>query len=119
MPEASYSKNPLSALAEGRPRRRFPRHWISASAEIVDMNTRMRLSARISEIGILGCYIDMLNPLPVDTQINLRIVRDAGTFLTSAKVIYTHPGFGMGAVFVDPPADQKAVLEEWLSQLDR
>jgi hypothetical protein len=88
-----------------------------ASAEVTELRSGARLSARTSELGLGGCYIDGLNPFPKDTLVHLRIVRDQGVFETHAKVVYCDPRFGMGLAFSEMAPDHRAVLEGWLVEL--
>ena len=88
-----------------------------ASAEVTDLRSGARLSARTSELGLGGCYIDILNPFPKDTLVQLRILRDQGVFETQAKVAYCDPTFGMGLAFSEMTPDHRAVLEGWLIEL--
>jgi hypothetical protein len=60
-----------------------------ASAEVVEVGTGTKLSARTSEIGVGGCYVDALNPFHVGTAVTLKIVRDQGAFVAKAKVVYS------------------------------
>ncbi len=117
MTENDRLGNAPESAEQGREKRKVPRIPLIATAEIVEPGTGTRLNARVSEISLHGCYIDAMNPFPAGTLIYLRIVRDAGTFVTRAKIRYVHPGMGMGAVFVETPADQMAILEKWLVQL--
>ena len=75
------------------------------------------LSARTSEFGLGGCYIDTLNPLPEGMLVQLRIVRDNGVFETKAKVVYSQGRFGMGLAFTDMTSAHRAILEGWLAEL--
>ena len=75
------------------------------------------MSARTSELGIGGCYIETLNPFPDGTVVQLRILRDQGVFETNAKVVYAHTNFGMGLAFTDMIPDQRSLLENWLAEL--
>lgn len=79
----------------------------------------MRLSARICELGVGGCYVDALNPFPEGTPVIVRILRNQGAFETAAKVVYCHPACGMGLAFTDMAANQRSVLEEWLAEAVR
>ena len=88
-----------------------------ASAEITELSTGTRMSARTSELGIGGCYIETLNPFPDGTVVQLRILRDQGIFETNAKVVYAHTNFGMGLAFTDMIPDQRSLLENWLAEL--
>ena len=64
-------KNPPQ-WANQRSVRRCP---LVASAEITDLHSGTRLSARISELGVGGCYVDALTPFPEGTLVKLRILR--------------------------------------------
>ena len=88
-----------------------------ASAEVTDVSSGAQLSARTSELGIGGCYIDALNPFPEGTRVQLRILRDQGVFEAKAKVVYCHPNSGMGLAFEEITPDQRSLLETWLAEL--
>jgi hypothetical protein len=77
----------------------------------------MKLSGRIMEISRSGCYVDILNALPVGTLLTLQISCDQGTLKLKGKILYIHEGIGMGVVFVDPPDDQLKILDSWLAVL--
>lgn len=97
-------------------RRRFPRYPFITSVEVLELSSEARLSARISELGLGGCYVDTLNPFPEGTLVRLRLVRDKGVFETAGKVIYNHAGMGMGVAFTDMTPQQRAVIESWLAE---
>ncbi|HKV05235.1 MAG TPA: PilZ domain-containing protein [Candidatus Acidoferrales bacterium] len=88
-----------------------------ASAEVTELSSGARLSARTSELGAGGCYVDAMNPFPEGTQVQLRILRDQGVFETKAKVVYCDPRSGMGLAFTGITPDQQAVLETWLAEI--
>jgi hypothetical protein len=88
-----------------------------ASAEVIDLHSGARLSARISELGLGGCYVDSLNPFPEGTLVGLRILRDQGVFETQAKVVYCDPSFGMGIAFTEMTPGQRSLLETWLVEI--
>jgi hypothetical protein len=100
-----------------RDKREVPRYGLIASAEIIEPTTETHIHGRISEISRKGCYVDVLNTLPVGTSIQVIITRDLGTFSSPAKVIYTQEGMGMGVAFVEPAANQLKMLEAWLAEL--
>jgi hypothetical protein len=75
------------------------------------------MSGRISEISRKGCYLDILNSLPVNTPIDVRIVRDKGVFSSPGKIIYVQDPMGMGIGFEETPADQLQILDAWLEEL--
>ena len=106
-------KNPLQ-WSNQRSVRRCP---LVASVEVTDLHSGTRLSARISELGIGGCYVDALTPFPEGTLVKLRIIRDQGTFESNGKVVYTHVNFGMGVAFTNVKSDQRSILEGWIAEI--
>jgi hypothetical protein len=46
-----------------------------ASAEVTELRSGALLSARTSELGLGGCYVDALNPFPEGTLVGLQILR--------------------------------------------
>jgi hypothetical protein len=101
-------------FAKPRAVRRCP---FVASAEVTELSSGTRLSARTSEVGLGGCYVDALNPFAVGAEVNLRIVRDQGAFEAKAKVVYSDPSFGMGMSFTEIVPEQRAILENWLEEM--
>lgn len=88
-----------------------------ASAEVTELGSGAKLSARTSELGLGGCYVDMLNPFPEGSPVQLRILRDNGVFETKAKVVYCDRRFGMGLAFTEMTPNQRSLLEGWLAEL--
>jgi len=115
------SKPTMPAAAMSSPqnseRRGAPRHPFIASAEETDLASGTRLSARVSELSLKGCYLDTLNPFPKGTQIRLVIFHGGVTFTAHATVIYPQPNMGMGVVFSSVEPEQLEVLRKWLSEL--
>lgn len=106
-PPATYRQN-----------RTEPRFTLIATADILEPAAEVHLSGRISEISRKGCYVDVLNALPVGTEVGVKITRDKGTFASSARVIYVQEGMGMGLMFTGIRADQAEILEAWLAELE-
>lgn len=98
-------------------RRKSPRYAFVATTELADIAHAIKMSGRITEISRGGCYVDILNALPVGTLLNVQISCDQGTLNLKGKIIYVHEGIGMGVVFLDPPPDQLAILDSWLPDL--
>jgi len=103
-----------SQPAKKRSVRRCP---FVASAEVTEVFSGTKLSARTSELGIGGCYVETLNPFPDGELVHLRIVKDEGVFETKAKVVYCHSNCGMGLAFRDTTAKQRLLLEDWLAEI--
>jgi hypothetical protein len=101
-----------------RNRRSVPRYGLIAQTDVVEPVSGLRISGRISEVSLKGCYVDVLNTLPTQTEIEVRISRDQGTFTSPGKIIYTQEGMGMGVAFLNTAADQFKVLDSWLAELN-
>lgn len=109
-----------SATNSGQPyreQRSVPRYNFIAHVDVIEPASDTRISARVSEISRKGCYIDVLVTLPIGTIIQLKIVRDQGSFNTRGKIIYVQEGMGMGVAFVDVEEEQLKVLDAWLSEI--
>jgi len=98
-------------------KRAVRRCQLVASAEITERDAQTKLSARISEIGLGGCYVDTLSPFLNGTLIRIRIIRDSGAFECEAKVVYVQDGFGMGIAFTNVALDQSRLLQNWIAEL--
>ena len=98
-------------------KRAVRRCQLVASAEVMERDSQTQLSARVSEIGLGGCYVDTLSPFPDGTLVHVRIIRDGGAFECEAKVVYVHQSFGMGIAFTNIAVDQRRLLENWIADL--
>lgn len=97
-------------------KRAVPRFAFVAEAELA-LPGETRLAARISELSLRGCYVDMLNDLPVGTELRLRIRYGSSLCELEGKVIYSHAGIGMGVSFAEMPPEKQAVLAAWLAEI--
>jgi hypothetical protein len=95
-------------------RRRTPRVPFVANAELLEVNTGMRMSAQVSELSLHGCYVDTLNPLPKDTLVYVKVFTDEYFFEAPATVAYCHAHLGMGLSFQDVKPHFLGVLQNWL-----
>jgi len=95
-------------------RRRAPRFPLIASAEVIELQTNTRLRARISDLSLVGCYLDMTNPLPAGAEVTLNISHDEATLTALGVVAHSQPNMGMGIRFRDVQLDQHEVLKKSL-----
>ena len=98
-------------------RRASLRYPFTAEADVTDLQSSARLSARTSDLARGGCFIDTISTFPVGTTVSLRLTNDRKTFETQARVVYAQQGMGMGLAFTPPEPDQLWVLEKWLGSL--
>ncbi|HEX4002482.1 MAG TPA: PilZ domain-containing protein [Candidatus Acidoferrales bacterium] len=102
---------------EYKQKRTVKRCAFVATAEVVELSSKTRLSARTSELGLGGCYVDAFNPFPDGALVEVRIVRDQGVFEAKARVAYAHASFGMGLAFTEMSKDHRLLLEDWLAEV--
>ncbi|HYY72651.1 MAG TPA: PilZ domain-containing protein [Candidatus Bathyarchaeia archaeon] len=87
-----------------------------APVELIDIRTGSRMLARISDLSMRGCYVDTLNPFPIDAAVRLRIQKGNEILDVTANVASRHTGSGMGMVFDTLTTAQRSVLESWLCE---
>jgi hypothetical protein len=114
-PNQTESSNAADASpTERRVNLRFP---LSAAVEVVETKSGTKLIGRTSDLGLGGCYIDTLTPLPVGTEAKVRILREYESFEAQARVVYSLIGMGMGLAFVSAQPKQIRIFQRWLQEL--
>ena len=96
-------------------RRATQRQQFVAEAQIVEVRSGVRLSARSCDLVLHGCYVDTLRPFPVGTLVRIRLKKDGTAIEANGNVVYELPGLGMGIAFHDLTPDSHAAIEKWLS----
>ena len=102
-----------------REQRRTPRYTFIASAELIEEKTDVRIATRVSELSLNGCYLDMMNPFPQETQVLVKIFAGDESFQAKSKIIYVQPNLGAGVVFLEIDPQPLAVLQRWLDQAQK
>jgi len=95
-------------------RRRSPRYPFIATAELVEQSSETRMVSRVSELGLHGCYLDMMNPFPQGTKVLIKIFTDSEYFESLATVVYAQHNMGMGVKFDSVKPHFTNVLNAWL-----
>lgn len=95
-------------------RRSVPRFEFIAPVEIIDPVTKTHISGGVTQISERGCFVEIPNPLPVNSVIQLRIKRGDGLFETWGRVMHSRQGIGMGLFFIDTAPSQTKLLKTWL-----
>src|SRR5215475_13185992 len=100
-----------------RERRRTPRYMFFASAELLEEKSEVLVKSRVSELSRYGCYLDMMNPFPVNTHVRLKIWREEDQVIqTKGRIIYSQPNMGAGVAFFDMEEKYLPILDEWLAK---
>jgi len=98
-------------------RRRSPRYPFFASAELIEDKSDVRITTRLSELGLYGCYLDMMNPFPTGTSVLIKISEGNANFESHAMVVYSQPNMGMGVAFKDVEERYMKVLQMWMAKV--
>ena len=99
----------------GSERRRSPRYQFIADAEVVEIESGMKLKAKTGDLSVGGCFLDMPSPPPEGTEIRVTIFWASASFTGVGRVVFVFPNLGMGVAFTSVAANQMTILEEWLA----
>lgn len=112
-------KNGAKLRGQGgdKERRAEPRYPIAGMAEAIEIKSHTRVTGRISDIGVGGCYFEVMSPFAPGAELQVRITRNQQTLMGSARVLYSTGGMGMGLLFTRIDPDQRHVLNEWVGEL--
>ena len=98
----------------GKDRRRVPRFPFVAEAEIREKSSGASQLARVSELSLYGCHIEMEKPLAEGTELFVKIFTGTDYFEAPAKVVFSQAEWGMGLAFHDVGLHYLPVLKKWL-----
>jgi hypothetical protein len=98
-PVAMGNPSGESAPWSGKNRRRFPRRTCRIEAQVTTSDESVRLPGTVTDISLGGCYVEMLAPLPRDTDIELSLNTGDATLCVSGSVRSSQTGMGMGVAF--------------------
>ena len=96
-------------------RRRTLRYPFTASVDAVEPKSNAKISGRTSDISLGGCYVDTINPFPVETIIKIRLTKERVTFEADAKVVLSKVGMGMGVAFISAVPQQIRIFQKWIN----
>jgi hypothetical protein len=111
------NKNFKRAVTMGE-RRQNKRYTFSATAEVVEVLSGARLSARAADLSQKGCFLDSLNPFAIGSNVRVRIGWNGAELTCSAMVRDSQPGMGMGITFTDLDDARKTIIESWIRSLE-
>jgi hypothetical protein len=104
----------VHAVNMSEERRRTLRFPFKATAEVSQVNSEARWSARVTEISLNGCFLQLEEPFPDGTMLLVKIFVEGSFFEASAKVVYSQPQTGVGIAFHDLKPYFVSVLKKWL-----
>jgi hypothetical protein len=95
-------------------RRRTPRLPFIATAEVIAKGAQTGIAARVTELSLYGCFVEMSNPLAKGTQALFKVYSEGRYFETQGVVVYSQPNQGVGVGFQNVNPHYIAVLKHWL-----
>lgn len=97
---------------ERRSALRFP---FEADAEVAPESApKATISARVTEIGLAGCYMETPAPFAAQTPIIVKIFVPGAYFECKATVAHVKEASGMGVSFRDIKPNFRIILRAWL-----
>src|SRR5882757_11478706 len=107
----------LRSQSGGKERRSEPRYPFAAMVEATEIRSNTKINGRISDIGVGGCYVEVMSPFAIGADLKVRITRNEQTLTAKAKVLYSTGGMGMGLIFTGVDPDQRHILHHWVGEL--
>lgn len=114
--QAQGKRQPAASQQESERRTAF-RYSFTVAAQVTEVTSGSRLTARVSDLSLEGCYVDTLNPFPEGSCVRVQFLKGKEVFETSARVSYSDAGLGMGLAFAELTAEQHSFLTDCLSEL--
>jgi hypothetical protein len=103
----------------GEDRRVHPRYDFFAQCELTDKSSGTRYEARVTQIAMGCCFVDLPVVLPQGTDVNARIIKEGRTFEAEGRAMYSYPSMGNGIAFVSMTLENQQILEGWIKSLAR
>ncbi len=108
---------PVQTNAAEAERRNAIRYQLTVSAEVVELKSGTRFSTRTTDLGPGGCFVDTLMPLPVGSDVTIRLHKDNMSFEAPGTVTFSQAGLGMGLAFNEMPPERQSAFDAWLAEL--
>ena len=107
----------LKADRRSSERRVCPRFEWSTAANISHLSGGPPAQARLADISLGGCYLDMLAPSSVNTRLHISFEIENERFEAPAEVKFSVPRMGMGLQFISMSDRGRVLLEKLLRRL--
>jgi hypothetical protein len=70
-----------------------------------------------SDISENGLYVCMIQPLEKERIIDVTIPFKGRKIIVKTQVQYSHPGIGMGLIFIDLKEEQRSMIRELIKSI--
>ena len=98
-------------------RRRYPRYTCAGAVQLRTEGTDLATWARLSDIGLGGCYAEQMSTLPLQTQVEFVIQANDLEVRGRGVVRTAHPSVGNGIAFTQMKADDWRRLNQLIARL--
>jgi PilZ domain len=95
-------------------RRGTTRYNFGAIAEVVDLDGSGQVVSLTRDLSFSGVFVTTTIPLPTGTRLRVRITHSGADFSAIGNVTGNVTPTGMGIVFTEIAASDRAILEKWL-----
>jgi hypothetical protein len=110
---ARMKKNPR---AGGMEQRVSDRVSLSLAADLVETQAGAKISGRMSDCCMFGCFVDTINTFPDKTSVRMRLRNGTEMFEAEAVVAYSQLRLGMGLAFTYISQEDRRTLESWIAR---
>jgi len=83
------------------------------TAEVTDAHSRIAI-ARLRNLNLYGCYVEMSNPLPENASLTIKVSAGKRLFQARGIVIYSDRNARSRVEFQGVEPQYQTVLEHWL-----
>jgi len=99
-------------------RRGHPRHRVNAQIQVVDVDSGMRISARLGNLCAGGCFLELEtdSSLSLGTAVTVTITKGLESFQSEGKVVYALPPRGVGVMFTGTEPQHLRILVAWIME---
>ena len=119
-PDAASTIGPPPAATGGAPqaeRRRYPRYQCSGKVLLTKEGTEISTSAKLTDIGLGGCYAETFTPLALHTPVDFVIQADELEIRGRGMVRTAHPSVGNGIGFTQMTAEYWQRLNQLIARV--
>ena len=102
---------------KGSEHRTSPRYRLSSppEVEILDVESRSTVSARLGDLSCGGCFVETDFLPPVCTELTITLKKSGDLLRAQAQVVRVSPKEGLALVFTSMAAEDFRILQSWLS----
>lgn len=109
---------PTPAQAWDRSERRgYQRHRCSGTAQITQPGVAFPIWARVSDLSLGGCYLELIFTMPRHSPVELILTVNERRLAATGTVVTSHPGIGVGVRFNNMGDESRRVLHELIRGL--